>query len=130
MSKYVVDTHILLRFMTGVKISNHQIHSIMEKADQGENTIVIPSVVLFEIAYLNEKSRIPITLEYVSDIIENSINYVEEVVSKEIIKSAFEIKDIPELHDRLIAGTARYCGVPLLTNDSVILKSKYVSCIQ
>jgi hypothetical protein len=55
---------------------------------------------------------------------------VEERLSIEIIASAFEITDIPELHDRLVAGTARYLNVPLLTNDPDILGSKFVICVK
>ena len=56
-------------------------------------------------------------------ILVESVNYIEANLSVDIIDSAFEIKDIPELHDRLIAGTARYLNLPLLTNDTVILES-------
>src|SRR3989339_671479 len=63
-------------------------------------------------------------------IINSSVNYVEEKLSINIIKSAFEITDIPELHDKLIAGTARYLNLPLITNDHVILQSSFVECIK
>ena len=99
-------------------------------ADEGKNIIIIPSVVLFEIGYLHEKGKIPISLKDIEDIVNNSINYVEEKLSISIIKTAFEIKDIPELHDRLIAGTAKYLNLPLITNDPIILKSGSVICIK
>ena len=61
--------------------------------------------------------------------ISGSMNYHEEILSFEVIKAAFEIMDIPELHDRLIAGTARHLGLPLITNDPVILNSTFVKCV-
>ncbi|GMT49265.1 MAG: hypothetical protein IEMM0008_0804 [bacterium] len=79
---------------------------------------------------MHEKVRIPISLDDIQNILDNSINDVEEKLTMEIIKAAFEIKDIPELHDRLIAGTARYLDVPLITNDPIILKSKQIKCIE
>jgi len=45
------------------------------------------------------------------------------------IEKAFEINDIPELHDRIIAGTALKTGVRLITNDPVISSSKFVEVI-
>ncbi len=90
---------------------------------------MIPAAVLFEIAYLHEKGRISVSLQTIRDILEQAVNYVEEPLSSEIIATAFEIDDIPELHDRLIAGTARYLNAPLLTNDPVILNSQCVKCI-
>lgn len=51
-------------------------------------------------------------------------------LTSDIIKSAFEIKDIPELHDRLIAGTARYLDLPIITNDPAMLNSAFVKCVK
>jgi predicted nucleic acid-binding protein len=79
---------------------------------------------------LYERKKIPTSLDNIQNILDNSVNYIEEKLSVGIIKSAFEIKDIPELHDRLIAGTARYLNLPLITNDPVILESKYIKCLK
>ena len=130
MNKYVIDTQELIKFLNGVKVINENIDLILKKTDEGENIIIIPSVVMFEIGYLHEKKKLPISIVEVEKIINNSINYVEEKLSINIIKSAFEITDIPELHDKLIAGTARYLKLPLITNDPVILKSRFVECVK
>ncbi|MCR4292017.1 MAG: PIN domain-containing protein [Candidatus Kuenenia sp.] len=130
MNKYVIDTQALIKFLNGVKVINENIDLILRKTDEGENIIIIPSVVMFEVGYLHEKKKIPISIVDVENIINNSINYVEEKLSINIIKSAFEITDIPELHDKLIAGTARYLNLPLITNDPVILKSSFVECVK
>ena len=129
MDKYVIDTQALVKFFNGIKVINEHITNILQLADEGKAVIIIPTPVIFEIAYLNEKGRIPITIEHIRDILDNCLNYMEEKLSIEVIKSAFEITDIPELHDRLIAGTARYLNLPLITNDPIILKSKYVECV-
>ena len=130
MNKYVVDTQALIKFLNGVKVITDEIDSILKKTDEGQNIIVVPAVVIFEIAYLHEKKRIPISVEDIENILADSINYVEEVLTLDIIKSAFEITDIPELHDRLIAGTARYLDIPLITNDPVILGSTFLKCVK
>ena len=130
MNKYVIDTQALIKFLNGMKVINENIDLILRKTDRGENIIIIPSVVLFEIGYLHEKKKIPISITDVEKIINDSINYVEEKLSINIIKSAFEITDIPELHDKLIAGTARHLNRPLITNDPVILKSSFVDCVK
>ena len=130
MEKYVIDTQALIKFLNGKKVINDKINEILKMADEGKNIIIIPSVVLFEIGYLHEKGKIPISIKDIEDIVNNSINYIEEKLSMGIIKTAFEIKDIPELHDRLIAGTAKYLILPLITNDPVILKSESVICIK
>jgi predicted nucleic acid-binding protein len=44
----------------------------------------------------------------------------------EVVQAAAQITDIPELNDRLIAGTARSLGLELVTNDQVIQASRFV----
>ena len=41
-----------------------------------------------------------------------------------------EIDDIPEFHDQLIAATARYLDLPIITNDPVIQDSKFVEVLK
>jgi len=128
--KYVTDTQAIIKFMNGEMVISPEINSIFADTDNGRNIIIIPSIVLFEIGYLHEKSRIKVSIDNMEQIIRSSVNYIEEKLSIEIIKASFEITDIPELHDRLIAGTARYLNLPLLTNDPVILKSSFVKTIK
>lgn len=130
MNKYVIDTQALIKFLNGVTVINKEIDAILKKTDEGDNVIVVPAVVIFEVGYLYEKNRIPISVKDIENIISDSVNYVEEALTLDIIKSAFEITDIPELHDRLIAGTARYLDIPLITNDPVILRSAFLQCVQ
>jgi predicted nucleic acid-binding protein len=129
MNKYVIDTQALIKFMNGVKVISTSVDEILRKTDSGENIIIIPSVVIFEIAYLYEKKRIPVSVTDIEGIIAGSLNYIEEPLSLDIIKTAFEINDIPELHDRLIAGTAMYLDLPLITNDPIIRRSAFVKSV-
>jgi len=80
---------------------------------------------MFEILYLFEKSRIPVSIFDIENLLE-SRNYQFEPLSFGIIKTASKIIDIPELHDRLIAATARHLDVPIITNDPEIQKSSFV----
>jgi|SRR5208337_1673827 len=130
MNKYVIDTQAIIKFLNGVKVISDTVDSILKMADEGENIIVIPAVVIFEIAYLHEKKRILVSVSDIEKIISGSMNYIEEPLSIDIIKAAFEITDIPELHDRLIAGTARYLNLPLITNDPELLDSAFVKCVK
>jgi len=129
MNNFVTDTQALIKFMRGQKVINDKCHKAFLKADQGENTIIIPSIVLAEIMYLFEKKRIDVNLIQVEELMK-SPNYQFEPLSLEIIKIASRIDDIPELHDRLIAATARYFDLPLITNDPVIIKSRHVNVLK
>jgi predicted nucleic acid-binding protein len=79
-SKYVIDTQALIKFLNGVTVINEEIDAILKKTDEGGNVIVVPAVVIFEVGYLYEKNRIPISVKDIENIISDSVNYVEEAL--------------------------------------------------
>ncbi len=128
MNSYVTDTQALVKFMMGKKVINDQCHQAFIAADRGESIIIIPAIALMEVMYLFEKNRISIDLIQAEDLLQSS-NYQFEPLSIEILKTASEINDIPELHDRLIAATAKYLDTPIITNDPVIIKSTFIKVL-
>ena len=50
-------------------------------------------------------------------------------MSRAVIEAAAQITDIRELHDRLIAATARWLKVALITNNPVIQGSAFVNTV-
>ncbi len=82
-----------------------------------------------EMLYLFEKNRIDVGLLQAEELFKSQ-NYQFEPLSFDILKTAVEIDDIPELHDRLIAATARYLDLPLITNDPEIRASRYVTVLE
>ncbi|GMQ80040.1 MAG: hypothetical protein BMS9Abin03_509 [Thermodesulfobacteriota bacterium] len=129
MDSFVTDTQALVKFMMGKKVINDRSHQAFQSADKGEAVIIIPAIVLMEVLYLFEKNRIDIGLLQTEDLFKSQ-NYQYEPLSFEILKTASEIADIPELHDRLIAATAKYLGLPLITNDPVIRDSMCVEVLE
>ena len=85
--------------------------------------------VFAEILYLAEKNRISLNLHEVEKHFKNFQNYKEVPLSFEIIQNARQITDIPELHDRLIASTAIFLNLELITNDPKIENSQFVNAI-
>jgi predicted nucleic acid-binding protein len=128
-ASYVTDTQALVKFMMGQKVIDEQCHQAFVAADRGENIIIIPAVVLMEVLYLFEKNRIKIDLIQMEDLVKSK-NYQVEPLTLEILKTGSDIKDIPELHDRLIAATARHLDIPIITNDPVIRKSDFIKILE
>lgn len=106
-----------------------KVKNLFHEADSGNLEILIPSMVLVEIGYLSEKGRIQLTLAQVENHLQNHPTYKEHPQSFEVISEAFRITDIPELHDRLIAGTAKFLNVKVITNDPKIMSSKFVNSV-
>ena len=128
MNNYVADTMAFILYLEKRKMPK-KVKQIFKEAELGKHNIYIPTIVITEIAYLSEKNRIDINLQEVKQHIKNSQFFNEQALNLEIVENSFEITDINELHDRLIAGTSKYLNFKLLTNDPIIEKSKFVKTI-
>ena len=104
-------------------------HAAYLSADKGKTVIIIPAVVLMEMLYLFEKNRIDAGLLQAEELFKSQ-NYQFEPLSFDILKVAAEIDDIPELHDRLIAATAKYLSLQIITNDPDIRASRHVTVLE
>ncbi len=105
------------------------VKQLFQSADLGLCQIIVPAIVAFEIGYLSEKGRIDTSLSQLRQHIAQYPAYLEHSLSFEVIEAAFQISDVPELHDRLIAGTARLADTILITNDPVIQASTFTKTI-
>ena len=129
MGEYAADTQVLVRFMEGKRAPSTIIQDILEATDRGEHQIVIPIIALMEILYLFEKHRITKSILDIEALLIRSINYRVGPLTLDILKVASVITDVPELHDRLIAATAAYLNIPLLTNDPDLIASQSISTV-
>jgi predicted nucleic acid-binding protein len=99
---------------------------LFEAMEARSAMIHVPAIVFAEILYLSEKKRISLTLRSVEEYLARFPYCRECPLSFDVIQTAAEITDMPELHDRLIAATARTRHVELITNDPVIQASAFV----
>lgn len=122
MNNYVADTMALI-----LRIEKRKMPQLAKdffiKAESQEAKIYIPAIALAELSYLSAKGRITVTFQEAKAYINNFPNIEVKPLDLEIIESSFQITDIPELHDRLIAGTAKFMSLELITNDPVIRAS-------
>lgn len=125
---YVTDTMAIVSYLSKRKLPP-SVKQIFLSADLGLDEIRIPAIVLAEIAYLSEKGRIDISLNEVFNHVSFYPSYSEQPLTFDIVFESYKIIDIPELHDRLIAGTAKLLDFSLITNDPIIQASSFVSTI-
>ena len=127
-SSYVADTMALVLRLERRRLPQ-EVKAVFEDAENDNASIFIPAIVLAEVGYLSERKRIETNLTevklYCSD--HELINV--EPITELIIEKSFQIDDIPELHDRIIAGTAYSMELQLLTNDPIISESEYISVV-
>ncbi len=102
---------------------------ILDEADSGQHTIYLSVITLMEVLYLSERKRIDLHLRELVDRVAGSPNYSIVPIGSEIIVTAEEINDVPELHDRVLVATAKWLQVPILTPDRVIARSRHAQVI-
>jgi PIN domain nuclease of toxin-antitoxin system len=120
------DTMALVLRLEQRKLSQF-VRTLFIEAEQGQRHLSIPAMVFAEIGYLSERGRIDLTLDDVKTYCTEHPMIEEAPLTQAIVAHSFGIDDIPELHDRLIAGTASYRQVALLTNDPVITQSRHLT---
>ena len=54
---FLVDTHTLVWFLTKDKKLSGKVVEILRKVEDGEETVIIPTIVLAEIMYICEKKK-------------------------------------------------------------------------
>jgi predicted nucleic acid-binding protein len=100
--EYVTDTVGLIVYLENRQLGIDS-QQIFDSAKVGKTTIYVPAMVLAEILYLSEKKRITATLPDVFQLFQTFSDFKEFPINADVIKSAEQITDIPELHDRIIS---------------------------
>ncbi|MEQ8536934.1 MAG: PIN domain-containing protein [Coleofasciculus sp. D1-CHI-01] len=65
MDTYVVDTHVLVWFLTEDKRLSPMADQILTQAEAGEVQIFVPTLVLAEITHIAQKNRVAVTIHQV-----------------------------------------------------------------
>ncbi|MFN8455810.1 MAG: PIN domain-containing protein, partial [Anaerolineae bacterium] len=119
MNEFVADTHAVIWYLSGNKRLSHKARTIFQQAKAGYGHVVIPSIVLVETLFLIQRARVGEDLvSALLTLTENGndgiyIYPLNKAVAQTL--SSFGPAVIPELADRIIAATAVYLNLPLLT---------------
>ncbi len=123
---YVSDTHPLVWYLADDSRLGSNARAVFDRADSGEATIIVPAVVLAEALYLAERERIKAKVEQIFGMVDSALNYRVYPLDLPIIEEAWELRKLTEIHDRVIAATAKLLGFELITKDNNIRESGYV----
>ena len=128
MSQYVTDTMAIVSYLSKRRLPP-SVKQLFQSADIGLASILIPAIVAVEVSYLSGKGRIDVSLADLKQYIDQYATYQFQPLTLEIIETSLSMTDIPELHDRLIAATARFMNLSLITNDPLIQASAYLKTV-
>ena len=126
MSNYIADTHALLWYLTDDNRLSKDASFIFQETEKGEHLIIVPTIVLVESLDVIEKKRVVYDFDLVLQSIEDNENYIIWDLDLEVVNQMIKIKNVSELHDRIIVAIAKLCDAGLITRDGEITDAKEV----
>lgn len=117
---FVTDTHSLLWWFTDNPRLSPKASGIFANCENGENIIFVPSIVIAEALSIFDKKRVSFDFKKLFRKINDSENFVIIALDYPILQKMVDLKDIPELHDKIIVSTAKYLNLPIITKDETI----------
>lgn len=127
----VIDTHILVWYFTGSERLGEETKEEIDRIRRSGGRILVPTIVLSEALYIAENERdVSSDRDAVLDFDALYQRVVDDVgfevigFGQGVLEEAIGVTSIPELHDRIIAATARFYGAEILTDDPEIERSE------
>lgn len=124
MSAVIADTHAIVWYLSDLKRLSPAAEVALDTAVASGEPIYVASITLVELRYLIEKGRLAPT---VWDAVVNALADPDGSVRLEPLDLAVASElgviprgVVPEMPDRIIAATAHYLGLPLVTADHKI----------
>jgi PIN domain nuclease of toxin-antitoxin system len=123
----IADTHALVWALLGdARLSAAAKAAMTISAD---DQIGVSAISLVEIAYLEEKGRLPTgVFSRTAAVLAAATGALAEVpVSVSVVQTMMRIarEHIPDMPDRIIAATALHLGVPVISRDAKIRASSF-----
>jgi PIN domain nuclease of toxin-antitoxin system len=124
MKAVVADTHSAIWYIAdSPKLSTVAAQAMDEATDVGE-PIYVSAITLIEMAYLIEKGRLPEQdlIDLLGELKNSASNFELIPIDLAITQTLRLIprSDVPDMPDRIIAATALYLNLPLVTRDHKI----------
>jgi PIN domain nuclease of toxin-antitoxin system len=117
----VADTHTALWHLFDDKRLSATAESFIDEAAKARRKIAISSISLAEVVYLIEKNRLPPSAydELTQALADPEHVFAEAAFTTAVVQAMRQVSrvEVPDMPDRLIAATAVYLGVPVISRD-------------
>jgi PIN domain nuclease of toxin-antitoxin system len=128
MIRAVADTHAVIWYLFNDPRLSTTARAVIEEAAAAGDVIAFSSITLAEIVYLAERGRIHAeTLLRLSQAMDaEDAVLVETPFDRNIAQAMTGVprQEVPDLPDRIIAATALYLNVPIISRDGLIRASR------
>lgn len=117
----VADTHAALWHLYDDTRLSIPARTFMDAASDARQQIAISTISLAELVYLIEKGRIPAPAyrDLFEALADPDHAFTEAVFTASVVECMWRVSraDVPDMPDRMIAATATYLDVPLISRD-------------
>jgi PIN domain nuclease of toxin-antitoxin system len=120
----VADTHTALWHLFGDTKLSRTAEDFIQAAAARRDKVAVSAISMAELVYLVEKNRLP-SFAY-TDLASALSNpehvFTETALTVEIVQSMRQVSraEVPDMPDRIVAATAVYFRVPILSRDARI----------
>ncbi|MFQ5433173.1 MAG: type II toxin-antitoxin system VapC family toxin [Nitrospinota bacterium] len=126
---FVTDTHALIWWFIESSKIGPKAKECFEKCERGECAIFIPSIVIAEALSIFDKKRVHFDFKKLFKKIKVSKNFLIIALDYPILRKMVDLKDVPELHDKIIVSTSKYLNVPVITKDRFLTNLSHLKTI-
>jgi PIN domain nuclease of toxin-antitoxin system len=127
--RFLTDTHALLWWFIDSPKLSPKAFEIFTGCEKGEKVIFIPSIVVAEALSIFDKKRISFDFKRLFKKIHESENFMIVSLDYHILLKMVDLKDVFELHDKIIVATAKYLNLPIITKDRVLQNLSSINTI-
>ncbi|MGH9740305.1 MAG: type II toxin-antitoxin system VapC family toxin [Candidatus Acidiferrales bacterium] len=124
----LLDTHVVLWLAFAPEKISKRSKAAIDAARRNADALAISGISLLELATLARKGRIRLSISVENFLVEVESRFVVLPISARICAQAMALPRtfLPDPADRIICGTALVEGVPLISADRQIRRSRTV----
>ncbi len=123
----VIDTHTAVWYLNADARLSDRAKRFIDEAGRRGVPVLISSISLVEVVYLCEKGRIPpesfTRLQEALRLQDSALRVADLTMAVALAVGRVIRDEVPDMPDRIIAGTALYFSVPVISRDRKIQTS-------
>ena len=117
LDRLVADTHTLVWHLTDSPRLSDLARRLMDSIDEGGAELIVPTIVLAEALHVSERRNPGVSFDEVMTYISDMPTAVVAALDLPVIRETRRLSPSLEMHDRIIAATARLYGARLISRD-------------
>jgi len=123
----VIDTHGVIWYLNADPRLSNRAKNFVDEAGRQRRPVLISAIPLVEIVYPQEKGKIPsgtlTRLEDATRTTDSVLRITELTTGVALAVRQIPRAEVPDMPDRIIAGTALHFGIPVISRDGKIKAS-------